>query len=179
MVPKVEMLYWSGLVGEMSCWPPSRSRRWRLPGPAEDTMAWSAVVILGLAGVVRSARKDVTPKGGTGAGADILHVEDEVLVTLVKDAGLGFERGLGGAETGFELKQRGGGTGGEIERVEKTEGEGEEGDKRDDADEGRRRPCREARMAVISESAARRERPSRMPTRTAMGMVTMRASGRK
>jgi hypothetical protein len=34
-----------------------------------------------------------------------------------------------------------------------------------------------ARMAVISLSAARRLRPSRMPTRTDIGMVTVRKPG--
>ena len=49
--PKVEMLYWLGSVGEIWCWPPSRSRSmcnvW-LPGAAV-TRASSAVVILGAA----------------------------------------------------------------------------------------------------------------------------------
>ena len=39
-------------------------------------------------------------------------------------------------------------------------------------------PKPEARMAMISESAARRLRPSNTPTRTAMGMVTRKVLGR-
>ena len=39
-------------------------------------------------------------------------------------------------------------------------------------------PRPEARMAMISLSEARRLRPSRMPTRTAMGMVTLKVLGR-
>jgi len=38
-------------------------------------------------------------------------------------------------------------------------------------------PRPEARMAMISLSAARRLKPSRTPTRTAMGMVTLKVLG--
>jgi hypothetical protein len=39
-------------------------------------------------------------------------------------------------------------------------------------------PMPQARMAVTSLSAARRERPSRIPARTAVGRVTVRVLGR-
>src|SRR5258707_3391020 len=56
VVVKVEMLYWLGSLGEVSCWPPLR--RWRrmvwasgVLGVPLTTMAWAAVVMWGSAGV--------------------------------------------------------------------------------------------------------------------------------
>src|SRR3982074_2936791 len=52
VVVKVEMLYWLGSLGEVSCWPPLR--RWRrmvwasgLFGVPLTTMAWAAVGMWG------------------------------------------------------------------------------------------------------------------------------------
>ena len=132
---------------------------------------------VGVGGLGEVSEEDVVPKGGAGCGADVLDVEHVVMEVFVEDAGLDLEGGLGGFEAVFETQQCAGSVGCEIKRVGEAEGEGQAGDDGDDADEVKgAMPA--ARMAVISESAARRERPSRMPTSTAMGMVTVRALGR-
>ena len=132
---------------------------------------------VGGGGLGEVGEEDVVPESGSGGRDGRPDVEDVVLEVFVEDAGLDLEGGLRGLEVVFEAEEAGGAAGSEVEGVEQAEARATM-ETMETMRTKSSAPMPLARMAVISESAARRLRPRRMPTRTAMGMVRVRALGR-
>ena len=124
--------------------------------------------------------EDVVPdSGAVGTGDDVLGVEDIVLEVFVEYAGLDFDGGLAGLGGVFVVEEGLGGAGSDEEGVGEAEDPAKAMAKMLTMRTKERTPRPEARMAVTSLSAARRLRPSRMPTSTAIGMVKEKKPGRR
>ena len=144
-------------------------------GPVDDD-GLSGGGDVGVGGLGEVGEEDVMPEGGSGGGSCVLDVEHAVLELFIEDPRLDFEGSLRGREGFADRDETGSGAGREVEGVEEAEGESD-AETMETMRTKSMAPMPAARMAVISLSAARRERPRRMPTSTAMGMVTLSVGG--
>ena len=94
VVWKVEIWYWSGFLGSVSCVEPSVRCRSSVSGTLADEQAFARQLTRGAAGSVKIGEEHAFPERAARHRLDVLHVEDDLGEAFVKHARLDFERSL-------------------------------------------------------------------------------------